>query len=59
MGNHPLVDGNERLGWLATVVFQDVDGVWPEAPDDDTYDLVIAVANGLRDIDAVAHALAR
>ena len=25
--NHGLVDGNERLGWLATAVFLDLDGV--------------------------------
>ncbi|QXT62930.1 type II toxin-antitoxin system death-on-curing family toxin [Tessaracoccus palaemonis] len=44
--NHPLVDGNKRLGWLATVVFYGLNGVTLEAPDDDAYDLVIAVASG-------------
>ena len=24
--NHPLVDGNKRLGWLATLVFLDING---------------------------------
>lgn len=44
--NHPLLDGNKRLGWLATVVFLDLNGQWIEAPDDDAYDLVMAVASG-------------
>ncbi|CUR57307.1 conserved hypothetical protein [metagenome] len=44
--NHCLVDGNERLAWLATVVFCYVNGLLIEAPDDDAYDFVIAVADG-------------
>ena len=31
--NHPLVDGNKRLGWLAALVFLDINGHWIEAPD--------------------------
>lgn len=46
VNNHSLVDGNKRLGWLATVVFLDINGMWVEAPDDDAYNLVIGVANG-------------
>ena len=44
--NHPLVDGNKRLGWLTTVVFFGLNDVALEAPDDDAYDLVIAIASG-------------
>ncbi len=44
--NHPLVDGNKRLGWLAVVVFYALNDLTLEAPDDDAYDLVIAVASG-------------
>lgn len=44
--NHPLLDGNKRLGWLATVVFLGLNGVALDAPDDDAYDLVINVAQG-------------
>lgn len=44
--NHPLVDGNKRLGGLSMVVFYGLNGVTLEAPDDDAYDLVIAVASG-------------
>jgi death on curing protein len=44
--NHALVDGNKRLGWLSVVVFYGLNDVWLEAPDDEAYDLVIAVASG-------------
>lgn len=46
VGNHPLVDGNKRLGWLAVVVFYGLNDVDLQAPDDDAYDVVIAVASG-------------
>ena len=46
VGNHALVDGNKRLGWLSLVVFYGLNGVVLEAPDDDAYDVVIAVASG-------------
>jgi len=45
--NHPLMDGNKRLGWLATTVFYGLNGVPLDAPDDAAYDLVIGVATGL------------
>lgn len=44
--NHALVDGNKRIGWLAIVVFYGLNHVELEAPDDDAYDLVIAMASG-------------
>ncbi|KQP97502.1 MULTISPECIES: type II toxin-antitoxin system death-on-curing family toxin [unclassified Rathayibacter] len=44
--NHPLVDGNERLGWLSAVVFLGLNAVALDAPDDAAYDLVIGVATG-------------
>ena len=56
--NHPLVDGNKRVGWLATGVFLDINGTWVEAPDDDAYDLVIAVAAGAVDLETIAKTLA-
>ena len=52
--NHPLVDGNKRLGWLAAVVFYGLNDVALEAPDDDAYDMVIAVASGQLDYQAAA-----
>jgi death-on-curing protein len=50
--NHPLVDGNKRLAWLATYVFLAKNGVELDPDDDAAYDLVVSVAAG--DIDEVA-----
>ena len=44
--NHALIDGNKRIGWLATVVFYGLNNIELEAPDNDAYDLVIAIATG-------------
>lgn len=44
--NNALVDGNKRLGWLAVVVFYGLNGIDLQAPDDEAYNLVIAVASG-------------
>lgn len=44
--NHPLVDGNKRLGWVAVKVFYGLNGLRLDAPEDDAYDLVIGVASG-------------
>ncbi|SEQ28985.1 death on curing protein [Streptomyces sp. yr375] len=45
--NHPLVDGNKRAAWLATVTFLALHGVDLAACDQDAaYDLVIDVASG-------------
>lgn len=43
--NHALIDGNKRIGWLATVVFYGLNDIELEAPDEDAYDLVIAIAS--------------
>ncbi|MGD8150734.1 type II toxin-antitoxin system death-on-curing family toxin [Ornithinimicrobium sp. Y1694] len=57
--NHPLVDGNKRLGWLAVVVFYGLNGIDLQAPDDAAYDLVIAVASGKADHQAAGRQLVR
>ncbi|WP_123024893.1 type II toxin-antitoxin system death-on-curing family toxin [Mycolicibacterium stellerae] len=44
--NHPLVDGNKRLGWLSVYAFYGLNGYTLDAPDDAAYDLVISVASG-------------
>lgn len=59
VGNHALIDGNKRLGWLAVVVFYALNGVDLDAPDDDAYDLVISVATGATDVPECARALSR
>lgn len=44
--NHPLVDGNKRLGWLSVVVLYGLNEVEIDAPDDPAYALVVAMAAG-------------
>ena len=56
--NHALVDGNKHLGWLATVVFYGLNDITLDAPDDDAYDLVIAIASGLATYQETASRLA-
>jgi len=49
--NHPLVDGNKRLGWLACAVFLDLNGIDPTvAGDDDVVSLVVGLAAGSVDV---------
>jgi len=56
--NHPLVDGNRRLGWLATAVFLHLNNVPAEQADNDAvHDLVLAVAGDDQEIEAIAQAL--
>ena len=56
--NHPLIDGNKRLGWLSLVVFYGLNDVALDAPDDEAYNTVVAVAEGSIDITVVAVRLA-
>ncbi|MCY4422016.1 MAG: type II toxin-antitoxin system death-on-curing family toxin [Acidimicrobiaceae bacterium] len=55
VGNHPLIDGNKRLGWLATAVFLEFNGVGiSAAPNDDVYRLVMRVASESPDVEEIA-----
>jgi death-on-curing protein len=56
--NHPLVDGNKRLGWLATAVFLELNGVGAvRASNDDIYGLVMNVAAGHDPVEEIAAGL--
>lgn len=55
--NHALVDGNKRLGWLATTVFLDINGETVELGDDDAFQLVLDVAEGSLGIEKIADCL--
>lgn len=58
VSNHPPVDGNKRLGWLAAAVFLELnDAGVSAAANDDVYDLVMAVVRGDMSIDGIAAAL--
>lgn len=55
--NHALVDGNKRLGWLATVVFLDLNGHAPDLDDDAAFGLVMDVAAGSVEVEEIARRL--
>lgn len=43
--NHGLIDGNQRLSWVACAVFLDLNGIDPTAAsNDDVFELVMRVA---------------
>jgi death on curing protein len=51
---HPLVDGNKRLSWLATVIFYRKNGVRLIAEIDDAEEFVLAVAGEHLPIEDIA-----
>lgn len=56
--NHALVDGNKRLGWLATATFLEINGISvTQVANDVVYDFVIAVTVGHEDVEEIADAL--
>lgn len=60
VNNHALIDGNKRLGWLATSVFLEINGASvANATNDDVYDLVIEVASGQPPVEQIAADLRR
>ncbi|MGQ0779142.1 MAG: type II toxin-antitoxin system death-on-curing family toxin [Pseudonocardiales bacterium] len=56
--NHPLVDGNKRLAWLATVVFLDINGYRCDLSRAEAVQLVLEVAKGDLDVHEIAEQLA-
>lgn len=58
VGNHALVDGNKRLGWLSVAVFLEINDLSvAAASNDDVYALVMAVAQGELSLDDIAERL--
>lgn len=58
VNNHALVDGNKRLGWLATAVFLELnDATVAGAANDDVYDLVITAASTKTTLEDIASRL--
>ena len=57
VGNHALVDGNKRLGWLALVLLLALNGVRLDVDDDEAYDLVIGVAEARHDVASIVDVL--
>lgn len=53
--NHALIDGNKRLGWLATAVFLELNGQTPSKVSNGVvYELVYAAAAGDLAVDDIA-----
>ena len=60
VNNHALVDGNKRLGWLATATFLEINGASVlGAGNDSVYELVVEVASGDVSLEEIAATLAR
>ncbi|MFN8023929.1 MAG: type II toxin-antitoxin system death-on-curing family toxin [Acidimicrobiales bacterium] len=60
VNNHALVDGNKRLGWLATAVFLELNGFnASKISNDDVYDLVIWIASTNASLEDIATRLSR
>jgi len=56
--DHALVDGNKRLGWLATATFFEINGISvTHVVNDAVYDFVIAVTVGHDEVDEIARSL--
>jgi death-on-curing protein len=54
--NHPLIDGNKRLGFMGLAVFLRLNGYRLIANDDSAYSFIIQIAAGeLREIDEAAN----
>jgi death-on-curing protein len=59
VSGHPLVDGNKRLGWVATRLLYRMNSADLAAPADAAFTLVVEVADGsLRDVSLIARRLA-
>jgi death-on-curing protein len=60
VNNHALVDGNKRLGWLATAVFLELNGIRASrASNDDVYEFVVWIAASNPDLDDITTRLRR
>jgi len=59
VNNHALVDGNKRLGWLATAVFLELNGIKAsKISNDDVYELVMWMASSSPSLDDITTRLA-
>ena len=53
--SHPLIDGNQRLGWVAVRLFYAINDGDMRADAEAAFELVVAVADGtIRDVAAIA-----
>jgi death-on-curing protein len=60
VNNHALVDGNKRLGWLATAVFLELNGIKASrASNDHVYEFVVWIAASNPGLDDITTRLRR
>lgn len=60
VNNHALLDGNKRLGWLATAVFLELNGITASrASNDAVYEFVVWIAASNPDLDDITTRLRR
>ncbi|MFT4936091.1 MAG: death-on-curing protein [Pseudoalteromonas distincta] len=52
-GNHPFIDGNKRVAFVAMGQFLEDNGLRIVADDDDATDIMFAVASGEADLEAL------
>ncbi|MEN6627811.1 MAG: type II toxin-antitoxin system death-on-curing family toxin [Candidatus Sumerlaeia bacterium] len=57
--SHPFIDGNKRVGAVASLVFLELNGIELTAPENDFANMVISVAAGKLDKAGVAVRLKR
>lgn len=50
VGNHALIDGNKRLGWMLMVLFLWINGYRHDFTTDEGFGLVPGVAGGATDL---------
>ena len=55
--NHPLVDGNKRLSWLAVVVLLDLNGCEVTLSDEEAFRLVMDLACGDIELEEIVRRL--
>ncbi|HEX8229782.1 MAG TPA: type II toxin-antitoxin system death-on-curing family toxin [Chloroflexia bacterium] len=55
--NHAFIDGNKRIGLAAALSFLDINGVEVIADEDILYEMVLSVAEGLTNKEAIAEFL--
>lgn len=53
ISNHPFVDGNKRIGTHAMLVFLDINGIVLDYDDDDLIQLILQIASGEADDNAL------
>ena len=59
VNNHALVDGNKRLGWLATAVFLELNGIKAsKISNEQVYELVMWIATSSASLDEIRIRLA-